>query len=383
MRIGISALLTENGQSGIGQYTAKLIEALGKRDSSNEYCIFSLKGDPTLNRIQGSNILIIPVSQYLKLPFLSILWHWFLLPYYSWKFQLHLIHLPTHRRLCLWCPVPIVTTIHDFAAIHQPEKYGKLRHFYVKFILNLLLKQVAAVICVSRSTLEDLQCFAPAVAEKACVVYNGLDHTAFHADVDVKKIREFLNEKFGVRIPFILYVARIEHPGKNHIRLIQAFSQLKAKKNIPHSLVLVGGSWNGADKVYDVARIDEYSRDIHFVGFVPDEDLPKFYPGADVVVLPSLWEGFGLPVLEAMACGAPVACSQVGSLPEIAGGIAKLFDPLNIQDIAQAIDALLRMDIADRISMRKRGLQWANTFSWRKTAHETFGLYQQVGTTVR
>lgn len=378
LRIGFSAMLTEKGQSGIGQYTLSLLEHLERFDTTNTYFIFGIKGDSTLQRVHAKNFTFILFHPIFFYPVFNVLWHWVVLPWFAWKFQLHLVHLPTHRRLCVWAPVPTVATVHDLAAVHQPEKYGRLRHWYMKTLLTALLHNVTFIIAVSKSTFEDMLTLNPSLGTRAAVVYNGLDHATFRPLPREEIHSKDFQDKYQIHFPFILYVSRIEHPGKNHVRLIQAFALLKKQKRFPHHLVLVGGPWNGAELVYEAARNSVVASQIHFAGFVVSEDLPLFYNQADIVVVPSLWEGFGFPVLEAMACGASVACSNVGSLPEVGGGVVHPFNPLVHEAIGEAMASLLDLPEAERQNLRAKGIQWAGEFSWHKTASETLSVYIKV-----
>jgi glycosyltransferase involved in cell wall biosynthesis len=178
----------------------------------------------------------------------------------------------------------------------------------------------------------------------------------------------------------LLYVSRIEHPGKNHVRLIHAFERLKATEHIPHQLVFAGGDWGRADEVHRVADASDYNTDILFTGFVPSSDLPDLYCGADLFVFPSLYEGFGLPVLEAMSCGVPVTCSNVSSMPEITGDAAGLFDPYDEQAIEEAVRGpLVDSELRDRYV--RRGLKQSRAFSWSTTAARTLEVIREAQVT--
>jgi glycosyltransferase involved in cell wall biosynthesis len=168
-------------------------------------------------------------------------------------------------------------------------------------------------------------------------------------------------------------VSRIEHPGKNHARLIEAFNRLKARTGTPHQLLLIGSPWSRAEEVYEVAAKSPYAKDINFVGFAEGADLPAFYSAADVFVFPSLFEGFGMPILEAMASGTPVTCSNLSSMPEVAGDAAILFDPYSEEDMSLAMERML----GDRALMQQcveRGLTRSRQFSWSQTATKTLDV---------
>jgi glycosyltransferase involved in cell wall biosynthesis len=207
--------------------------------------------------------------------------------------------------------------------------------------------------------------------------------TPLAADPDVYFPRDpreavaLLSPRHAVRPPFILYTSRIEHPGKNHARLIHAFADLKRKGGIPHQLVLAGTDRERAEEVHRAARESGFARDILFTGFVAAADLPLLYQAADLFVFPSLYEGFGLPILEAMACGTPVGCSKISSMPEVAGDAAVLFDPDEKDSIASAIRSIITgTDL--RNALAARGLERSRQFSWAKTARQTLEVIRSV-----
>jgi glycosyltransferase involved in cell wall biosynthesis len=170
----------------------------------------------------------------------------------------------------------------------------------------------------------------------------------------------------------------MEHPAKNHVRLIRAFAKLKERSGCPHRLVLAGRRWPGDQAIHEEAR--RWGSDVVIMaGAVQEGHLLSLTCGAEAVVFPSLFEGFGLPVLEAMACGVPVACSRAASLPEIAPDEACTFDPLDEDDIARAIETLI-VNPAAREICRIRGLQRAKDFDWKRTAQQTLDvLREQAG----
>ena len=175
-----------------------------------------------------------------------------------------------------------------------------------------------------------------------------------------------------------MYTSRLEHPGKNHVQLIRAFAQLKRKEQIPHQLVLAGSDWGGAAIVHQEAAKSGVESDIVFTGFMPSKDLPTLCQAADIFVFPSLYEGFGLPILEAMSCGTPVACSNLSSMPEVAGDAAVLFDPHQTESIASAIGSIITgTGLAE--SLAARGIERAKQFSWSRTAARTLELIRQAG----
>jgi glycosyltransferase involved in cell wall biosynthesis len=180
--------------------------------------------------------------------------------------------------------------------------------------------------------------------------------------------------RFGVTGPFVLYIARIEHPGKNHVRLIRAFDRLKTRTGLPHKLVLAGSDRERAAEVHAEAASARHARDIVFTGFVPTDSVADLYRAADVFAFPSLFEGFGLPLLEAMACGTPVVAADVASLPEVAGDAARLIDPRDEHALAAALEAVLT-DPAVSADLVARGLTRSQAFSWQRTARQTLDVF--------
>ena len=195
---------------------------------------------------------------------------------------------------------------------------------------------------------------------------------------DAREAAELLSRRHAIRPPFLLYTSRIEHPGKNHARLIRAFADLKRRHKIPHQLVLAGSNRERAAEVHREAEQSGYAGDILFTGFVATEDLPLFYQAADIFVFPSLYEGFGLPILEAMACGTPVACSNLSSMPEVAGDAAVLFDPADESSIASALWSIItEPELHSKLA--ECGPRRSGQFSWSRTAAQTLGAIRSAG----
>ena len=200
--------------------------------------------------------------------------------------------------------------------------------------------------------------------------------SAFRA-VPRNTAKRWVMSSFGYSFPFVLTVGDLQ-PRKNHLRLIQAFEELlRAEPNLPHHLVVVGKNTWFSDTVRQAVRRSPVADRIHFTGFVPDDRLLKLYGACDLMVYPSIYEGFGLPILEAMACGRAVACSSTSAMPEVADSAALLFDPLSIPEMVRAMRDLL-VDTELRTRMERLGSTRATLFSWEKTARETLDVYYEV-----
>ena len=236
------------------------------------------------------------------------------------------------------------------------------------------MRRLDRVISVSEATRRDLERYAGVEHEIIDVVYNGadLEHFKHH---DKKPATQRVQQKYNINAPYILYTARLEHPGKNHVRLLEAFANLKRKREIPHYLVLAGSPWFGAEAIYAATHKLGISEYVIFAGFVPNEELPDLYAGADMFAFPSLFEGFGIPLLEAMASGTPVVASNVASIPEVVQDAGLLFKPTRIEEIQDAI-ARLAKDAELRKTLVKLGLEQSQRFSWDDSAKQVWEICQ-------
>jgi glycosyltransferase involved in cell wall biosynthesis len=245
--------------------------------------------------------------------------------------------------------------------------------FYGRVIARRLAHCQDTILAVSQTTADDIVRFFGVSPERVTVIPNGVDHARFFPAARDCAPRQLL-EQHGVNQPFFLYVSRLEHPAKNHVRLIEAFDQFKAATNSPWQLVLGGSDWHGAETIHARIAASPFARDIRRLGFVPPEDLAMWYRAASVFVYPSLFEGFGLPPIEAMACGCPVLCSRRGALGEVVGHAAVIVDP---EDVAVTRDQLARLasDESLRTKLRAAGLARARQFDWARTASATLNAY--------
>jgi glycosyltransferase involved in cell wall biosynthesis len=279
-----------------------------------------------------------------------------------------------NRRLAWSYGVPSVGTVHDFSQLHVPQKYDAARMFYIMRVLPGMMRRLTRVISVSESTRRDLESFARIPGESIRVIYNGADLKRF-APRSRAEARAGLPAGLNIPERYVLYIARLEHPGKNHVRLLEAFAALKRTTDLPHKLVLVGGRWNGAEVIE--ARVKELNlgNEVVFPGFLPNEAIPALYAAADAFAFPSLFEGFGIPVLEAMASGTPVCAANASSLPEVVGDAGLLFDPKDVTAMADCLARLLT-DKALRERLIAAGIERAARFTWDEAAEATLAELQ-------
>jgi glycosyltransferase involved in cell wall biosynthesis len=287
--------------------------------------------------------------------------------------RLDVLHVPSYRRMLWPRPCALVTTIHDLAPFHVEGKYDAGRMFYGRTVARWLAHRQDRIIAVSHNTGSDIARFFKVSPEKISVIHNGLDHTRFAPDSSEAETR-FVLRKYGLRQPFFLYVARLEHPGKNHVRLVEAFDRFKAETRSEWQLVFGGSDWHGAPSIRAAIGHSPFSSDIHCLGFVEHDALAMLYRAASVFVYPSLFEGFGFPPLEAMACGCPVLCSTRGALGEIVGDAAATVDPEDGSALQTQL-ARLASDPALRAKLHAAGLTHAQRFDWQRTASKTLEVY--------
>lgn len=208
------------------------------------------------------------------------------------------------------------------------------------------------------------------------VVYNGIDHKLFFPQIDISD--DIVDIKpFAIKKPYFIYGSRLSGAEKKHVELIKAFSLFKKNTGLPHRLVLAGSDGPYSSEVHKAAFESEFASDIFLTGYFPHESFPQLYAGSEALVFPSACEGVGLPVLEAMATGVPVACSNAGALPEIAGNAAIYFDSDNIVDIAIALEKLATDKKLCEELVRK-GIEWSKKFSWENTIKQTVEIAKNI-----
>jgi glycosyltransferase involved in cell wall biosynthesis len=267
----------------------------------------------------------------------------------------------------------MVATIHDLAPFRVARKYDWKRMVYGRLIVPWLAGRQDEIIAISRNTGADIAEFFRLPPERVRVIYNGVEHSRFFP-VPREKAKATIARLHNLSRPFFLYVARLEHPGKNHLRLITAFNQFKAATKSDWQLALAGSAWHGSEVIRTAMAQSPFSQDIRHLGFIADADLPDLYRAADAFVFPSLYEGFGLPVLEAMACGCPVLSSTRGSLGEVLADAAETVKPEDIADLQRQLTRLAS-DVELRERLRAAGLKRAQHFDWQKTAAATLETY--------
>jgi glycosyltransferase involved in cell wall biosynthesis len=376
MRIGLSTSVIQRGKTGIAQYVFGLLRGLLPQLGSHKLVLFVLDEDRPLFGFLENSVEVVRVPEDHRPPMKNILWHQAHLPALARRHRLDLLHVPSYRRLLWRKPCPLVATIHDLAPFKVERKYDWMRMLYGRTVVPRLAHRQDAIIAISRNTAADIDRFLRLPAQRVTVIQNGVDHERFFPG-DHESASQAVARKHGLPHPFFLYLARLEHPAKNHVRLVQAFEEYKAATRSEWHLVFGGSDWHGAEAIHAAIRGSPCATDIHCLGFVPEPELPDLYRAAGAFVYPSLYEGFGLPPIEAMACGCPVIASERGSLGEVLGEAAAKVDPEDLHSMARQL-FILATDASVRNQLRAAGFTQARRFDWKRTALETLGLYQRV-----
>ena len=367
LRIGFDGTPLLGHRSGVGYYTSRLLSALVQDNPDWEYLLYSNRPlgplEPPLSQVQQ-------VARYF--PRSRWVWMQTILPRTIRQSQPHLCHF-TNALAPLRQPRPYILTVHDASLFVYGQYHPWARHLTIRLTLPIAVRRAAAVIAVSEHARQELLRVLQAPAGKIHVVHeaapNGLQPLVSPT------ARAALRHKYHLPDEYLLYVGTLE-PRKNLSRLIRALKQVRAAGH-RHRLVLVGPQgWMMQNFRKEIAA-EDMTDAVQFLGYVPTADLPGLYSLATLFVFPSLYEGFGLPPLEAMACGTPVVSSNRSSLAEICGDAAHLVNPEDTPQIAQALCELLE-DPARRAALGQRGLARAKTFSWQRAAQETAAIYRQV-----
>jgi glycosyltransferase involved in cell wall biosynthesis len=369
MNIGLNAHLlslapTYRG-AGINWYIYNLLLNLALADQENQYTVFL--GDRRFPPNSGLTLRTswLPTTH----PLVRIGWEQWIQPFVLWQEKIELLHSLAFVTPLL-SPCPSVITIYDLSFLTFPRGFRGSKRLYLTLLTRPSARKARRVITISESTKRDTVRLLGVSSEKVDVVYCGVDR-AFHP-LPEKEVASF-RQKCSLPERIILFVGTIE-PRKNVARLIEAYSRLRDRQV---KLVIGGARGWLYEEVF--ARVEELdlTDDVLFPGYISADELPLWYNAAELFVYPSLYEGFGLPPLEAMACGTPVITSNVSSLPEVVGEAGLTVDPTDSRGLAEAMNQVLG-DRALRQSMRERGLTRAGRFSWAKAARETIAVYRRA-----
>jgi glycosyltransferase involved in cell wall biosynthesis len=369
MRIGIEANSYYKNTAGTGVYARAVVDHLKEKYRDHEIILYSNTRKSSMDLSRKSLLGRIGNGIY------NIIWMQIILPVKLYREKIDVMFCPAYLAPLL-APCPVIVTIHDTAFVKYPETCDTLFKVYLKALLPLVIKRAKKILTVSVSAKEEIVGLLNAPENKVKSIYNGCG-SKYRVINDDNRIRE-IKDRYGLPAHYILNVGTLE-PRKNLEMLIEAYKEVKMQKGVEQKLVLTGSRGWYYENI--MARINEsgLQNDVIFSGFVAEEDMPCLYNGADLFVYPSLYEGFGIPVVEAMACGCPVITSNCSSLPEVAGDAAILVDPRDSSAIASAIWQALS-DEKSRDVLRSKGIEQAKKFTWEKTVQE---VWEGISETVR
>lgn len=383
MHIAINAQLlnltdTYRG-AGVSKYSQYLLTSLDQMADSgmSDHQFTAFINTPNF---VAKSLQLSMTNPILQKPMARIAWEQTLLPRALHKIEADLIHGLVNV-LPFRTDIPGVVTVHDLSFMQMPEKFPRAKRFYLARLCRASVHRAAQVIAVSQQTADDLICFFDLDPSRIQVVHHGVD-ARFVPDVETDEADAI--EKFRCQkdLPdrFLLYLGTLE-PRKNLALLIKGFARWRAKpdsaahQDVP--LILAGGKGWFYDEIFQLVKELDLTDHIFFPGYIPDAELADWYRAAHLFIYPSLFEGFGFPIIEAMACGTPVLCSQASSLLEVAGDSALTFDP-ECED--ELIDGLTQFMNQPNLctELRQRGLERAKKFTWQRAAQETLAVYDMV-----
>jgi alpha-1,3-rhamnosyl/mannosyltransferase len=356
---------------GIGTYVRNLVRALAAIEQAREHRFLLLVGPQGADVLGGlpDNFQLVPerarVYSFREL---------FALSWRLWRLRLDLYHA-THYVLPLVVPCKAVVTIHDIIHLLYPEFLpSRLAFFYAQRMIRGSLERAQRVITVSQNTRSDLLRHFSVDGRHIEVVYNGVE-AAFHRRLDEAELAVWM-QRLDLRRPYLLFVGNPK-PHKNLDNVVQAFAKALAIHHFEGDLVCVGGPPEADLRTQQRAAAAGVADRLRLLGQVPDEALPAIYQGATLFLYPTLYEGFGLPVVEAMASGVPVITSNTSALREVGEGSAQLVNPLDVEALARAI-AHSMADPEHRASLAELGRRRAREFSWERAGRRTLAIYRSV-----
>lgn len=367
MRIGIDARSLQQKGAGVGRYLANLIKHYPVIDPTSEYVLYFSK-ETDINLPPKFSVKTI------KLPAMNFNFTWLniCLPWELSVNKIDLFHCPFYG-LPFIQPCPMIVTVHDIIYEIHPEWFSFHQGMSFRLLARWGVRSAKKIIADSEFTKKDIIERYKVDEKKIEVVYLAPDES-FKKIADQNLI-ERARLKYGIRNDYLIHVGAI-HARRNIKRLLEAFQKIKEKK-FDLQLVLIGGLNVKAADFYSLIHTLDLQSEVLHLAYVPEEDLACLYNGAKALIYASLYEGFGLPLVEAMACGIPVIASNVSSIPEIMGDAGILFDPYNVDEISSAMELVLR-DTALRSKLSGKSLKRASEFSWLNAARQTVKVYNEA-----
>jgi len=373
MRVAINGQLCTDSScyrnAGISQYIRQVVTAMSQLPDVPDMHLF-VSG--SLEGLFTEKIALHRTLRATAHPLIRIVWEQCVLPQLIVRLRFDVFHSPAYV-LPVVCPCRSVVTVLDAAFIRHPETFPRLHRKYLTYFTGKAVRKADAVIVISESTRRDVVEIFGALPEKVVTIFPGVSEIFKPAsDTETHKVRR----RYGLRDSTVLYLGTIE-PRKNVTTLVAAFAEVRRALGGNCELVIAGAKGWGCEGMGRLVDDLGIADAVRFIGYVPGDLLPALYSAASVFVYPSLYEGFGLPPLEAMACGTPVITSNTSSLPEVVGDAGIMVDPRDTDALAEAIVNVLRnKELCEE--MRFKGLARAKKFSWEETARRTLKVYENV-----
>lgn len=346
---------------GSNQYAFELLKAIYQFDKKNQYIVY-LPNQPLPDLPKERK------NWHYRVIGPGRLWNIFGLPRALFQDRPEVVFNPGHY--CPLCsPVPLVVSIMDLGYLRFPEQFTKPIYFKLKFWTGLSIKRAKHILTISKSTKNDIIKYYRVDSKKITLTYPGYDENRFNFKIKEEEINQ-VREKYKLKSDYLLFLSTLK-PNKNIEGLLEAFKLLNKKEL---SLVIAGRKGWLFNSIF--AKVNELNlgERVIFTDFVPEDEIPALMKGAEAFVLPSFWEGFGIPVIEAMACGTPVVVANAGSLPEIVGQAGVVVDPYQPKGIAEGIEKA----IEKRENYLEKGLKQTKKFSWQKCAQKTIKVLEGI-----
>lgn len=381
MQIGIDIrTLMDTKYSGVPEYTLNLLEEIFKLDKKNSYKLFYNSGRDVSDRMPkfvGDNVKIISTRYPNKL-FNNVMQKILSTPKINQFLGVDLFFMPNIGFISLSSQCRKIITIHDLSFCRYPEFYSLKRRLWHRIInIKKLLENFDTIVAVSKNTKRDIIELCNVPEEKIKIIYPGVSRQCRQIENDNTQNIHFasVRKKYNLPEKFILYLGTLE-PRKNVEGIINAYNKLRSRepKLKNYQLIIAGGQGWKSRNIFKVHQKSKYKNDIKFLGYVDHGDKAELYNLADVFVYPSFYEGFGFPLLEAMACGCPIVTSSVSSLPEVVDNAAIMINPYNVSEIAEAITIILKNNELKQ-GLVEKGLKIVKKFTWEKTANGYLQLF--------
>lgn len=358
------------GKTGTENYSYQIIKNLSSIDLKNNYLIYIKK-----SQVSNLKSQMWPQNFQFKIIDLPRLWTQIGLALRTFIDPIDVLFVPSHTLPLIKRPgLKTVVTVHDLGAEYLPALHQLKQVLYLNLMTHYQLKSADRIIAVSEATKADLINRVQVRKNKVSVVYEAADEKVFNK-ISTDSLQYVLRHFKLQKNKYFLFVGTIQ-PRKNLEKIIEAF-KVFSESTLGYNLVLAGGKGWKSDTIYDLPQKLGIGQEVRFIGRVTDEELRALYNGATGLVYPSLFEGFGLPIVEAFNCGCPVITSKISSMPEVAGDSAILVDPYNKEEIAEALGSLASKDTL-RSSLIKKGYLRSKFFSWRKAAIDTLEVIKSA-----